>query len=281
VRELWFKLTSGKTVNGRALLILMAAVVVGGAGLFFLHRFQVGRNAEGAYEQAKIAEAKGDKALAVYYLQQFLSLDPSHTEALAKLGLLRSEQAANRPAMSRALETLDQVLLREPQRDDIRREAVGLAVKLGRYSDGLHHLNVLLPDAAKSDDVELLKLRARCERGLRHYDEAAKFYKQALAKGPQQPDIVLEYAALLRGDLKLQAAADVAVEQMVARAKRSPEARLGAARYFSSFGMPKRAWEHLRFALDELGPPSAELLHLAGDVALNLGEPEEARKLFE
>jgi len=281
VRELWFNLTSGKTLNGRAVLILLAGMIAGGAGLFFLHRFQVRRNAEGVYEQAKIAQAKGDKALAAHYLQQFLGLEPSHTEALAELGVLLNEQAANDRARTRVFLLFEQVLRRDAQRHDIRREVVRLASRLGRFNDGLEHLKVLMPDPAQTDDAELLQLRGRCESGLGRYGEAAKFYKQALGAGPQQPEIVLEYAALLRGRLKLQTAADAAVEQMVVRDKRSRDVRLKAAGYFAAFGMPKRAWDHLRFALDELGPPTAEVLHLAGDVALSLGEPEEARKLFE
>jgi cellulose synthase operon protein C len=281
VLELWYRLTSGKTVNGRALLILIAGVVVGGAGLFFLHRFQVRRNAEGVYEQAKIAESKGDKVLAAHYLQQFLGMEPSHTEALAQLAVLLNEQATSDRARTRVFLMFEQVLRRDAERHDLRREVVRLASRLGRFNDGLEHLNVLTADPAKADDAELLQLRGRCQAGLHDYQNAANSYKKALAKGPPNPEIALEYAFLLRGRMKQTSTADSVVEQMVARDKRSLDVRLKAASYFGAFGMPKRAWDHVEFALNELKPPTADLLQLAGDVASSLGEPEQARKLFE
>ena len=103
--------------------------------------------------------AQGDKALAVHYLQQFLGMDPSHTDALAKLGTLLNEQAASARARTRVFLIFEQVLRRDTERQDIRREVVRLASQLGRFNDGLEHLKILMPDPAKTDDWADLKVQ--------------------------------------------------------------------------------------------------------------------------
>jgi tetratricopeptide (TPR) repeat protein len=105
------------------------------------------------------------------------------------------------------------------------------------------------------------------------------WYRRALER-TRRAEVCLEYAVLLREEFKEPTEADEVINRLVNLDGRNAQTRLQAARYFSQFNQPDRAWEHLRFALDELKSPTDELLLLAADVALTRGETEEARRLL-
>src|SRR5947209_3228521 len=126
-------LADRRLVNRKAVVILALACAGLGATTHFVHGFQVKRNSRALFEQALQAEREGDPALTADYLQQYLGLEPNDVDARARLGLLLFGRAKSRPEQLRAFLVLDDVLRRDPQRQDVRRAATELAVRFGRF----------------------------------------------------------------------------------------------------------------------------------------------------
>jgi tetratricopeptide (TPR) repeat protein len=279
IRRGWAKLTGNRRVNRWALLILTVAVLVAAGGVYFVHGWQVQRNARGLYEQAEQAQREGNARQAADYLQHYLGMVPEDTEALTKYGLLLNQLAKKPREYQKALNVLEQVLRRDEGNEEVRRAAAKIANLLGQFPAAEGHLQVLLK--ARPDDAELMREFARSKRGQRRYDDAAEWYRKAVKADPARADFALEYAVMLQLDQKLEGVAEDVIFEMWNRAPRSADVRMKAAAYYRRFNKPDEAWTHVTAALDNMGTPGDELLLLAGDVALARGDWDEARRQFD
>src|SRR5205807_4452033 len=102
-----------------------------------LHSHQVRRNAGDLLSQADRAEEQGRFDQAAECLGRYLALVPDDTDVWARYGLLLAHDklATSPKARLRAFLTLERVLRREPKRRDVRRRLVGVAMRLGRFTD--------------------------------------------------------------------------------------------------------------------------------------------------
>ena len=184
-----------KRINLKFLLFFIAAVVVGVAGLFFLRRFQVQRNAGNLASQAKQRLEEGKPAEAIALYSRYIGLRPDDNEAFAefaKLMLARAEATdATRNDIARAYNTLETAVRRNPENDDLRRRLAEFQLRIGRTTDAREHLEVLrerldsgdLKDTPSSDDEKgrrpldsnvLAILTARAMMGSSDFEEAAR-----------------------------------------------------------------------------------------------------------
>jgi tetratricopeptide (TPR) repeat protein len=268
-----------RTVNIRAVVVLLiGAVGLGGAG-YLVRGFQVRRNADALSEQARQAREEGQPALAADYLAQYLALVPADTEALADYALLLKELAGNRRERLRAYSLMEAVLRRQGDRSDVRRQAARLALGEGLWSDARFHLEQLRGEDPK--DAGLLRLLGRCELGQKDYTKAAAFYAEALRHQPRQIDWWDEHVTLLRDGAQDTAGASEAVTAMLGANQSSVPARLVAARHFLRAGSPQDAAQHFAQALEGLSAPEPEVLVQAADVASSLGRRAAAREHLE
>src|SRR5205809_1976051 len=185
-----------KVLNVKLVGWLMVAPVLLGAGVHFLHGYQVKRNASVLVSQASRAEGQGQIERAAECLQRYLGLVPSDTDVLARYGLTLNKLATSRKGRLRAFLALQQVLVREPQRQDIRRHLVRLATSLGRFTDAREHLEILLKSS--SDDAELEQLLGQSEEANGQYSKAAAWFQKAIEHAPDQIDSYVRRAHLLR-----------------------------------------------------------------------------------
>jgi cellulose synthase operon protein C len=272
-------LIGDKRVHRKAVLILVGVLVVAGAGVHFLHRYQCKRNAHELFDQAMQMEKEGRLGEGVNYLEQYLGLVPSDTEALAKLGFWLVRDAKSDRVRLRAMMVLDQVLRRNSARSDVRREVAGLAVRLRHFSDARDHLAILRRETP--DDPELMYLAGRCEVGAKQYQVGAELFSKAFQLAPAHVELALDYAALLRERMSGQDVADDVIERLVRAEPQALPARLGAARYYFRTGDLDQADKHIRFALNDLSSSTQELLLLAADVALARGKVDDSRGYLE
>jgi len=273
-------LLAGKTVRLKQLLLLLAAVAILGVGVHFAHAIQVRRNANDLKEQAFQTEKEGRIKDSMGLLEQYIQLDPSDTDALAKLGLWRAQEAKNRPARQAAMWTLDQVLRRDKSRDDVRRKVAELALGLGYFKDAREHLAVLV--RTHPEDPELLQWSGHAEAGAKEYDSAFEFYRKAIKLAPTRIELSLEYAALLRDRFKeTPEMAHEEIERLVQADPKAVPARLEATKYYLKAEVLDKAQKHLRYALDDLGCSTEEVFLLGAKVAVTQRNPEEARALLE
>jgi tetratricopeptide (TPR) repeat protein len=184
-----------KRINLKFLLIFLTIVVVGAAGIFFLRRFQVRRNAGNLASLAKQRLEEGKPAEAIMLYGRYIGLRPEDSAAFAeyaKLILARADAPdATRNDLARAYNTLETAVRRNPDNDDLRRRLAEFQLRIGRSIDAREHLVVLkerlaagdLKDAPASKDepdrrpldASLIDiLTARSLLGSNDFEEAAK-----------------------------------------------------------------------------------------------------------
>src|SRR5262249_43623169 len=154
-----------------------------------VHRHQAKRNAGAILQQADRAEAEGNLEETADLLSRYLTLAPRDTDALARYGLTLDRLATVPNARQQAFLVLEQVLRRQPQRDDVRRRLIQTAMhpQLQRFSDAAVHLDTLLAKAP-GGDAELELWRGQCHDGSGEFQQAADWYEKAIAHAPNQLD---------------------------------------------------------------------------------------------
>src|SRR5262245_10474709 len=145
-----------RRLNYRGLLILTVVAAVVGPGTFFLHRFQVRRNAEALYERAQATLASSslperEKLIsAMDYLRRYLGFNPTDSDAYFEYANLCAHEkiATNHRLRFRAITILDQALrshmTQDRDRDAERRRLIDLALEIRRFSDAQRHIDAML-----------------------------------------------------------------------------------------------------------------------------------------
>lgn len=284
-----------KRLNIKYLGGLVGVAVLFCTSVHFLHAFQVKRNAGSLYTQALQMEEEGDLNQAADYLSRYLGLVPGDTEARARYGLLLSqEKMLTWPkARDRAFLVLQDVLRREPQRQDVRRRSARLALDLQRFNDALEDLERLRKPVPENGEIE--QLLARCHEGKRNYKEARKCLENAIKLAPKEIENYEHLAYLLRSHtdevmlgrqetrsqvLKL---ADQKIDAMVAANSQSYKAHLARLRYRKAFASGNSAAQTLAAKEQDvtrarqLAPDDLEVLLAAADVAQERHDPQGAR----
>jgi tetratricopeptide (TPR) repeat protein len=286
-----------KRLNLRFILYLLGSLAVLGTGTHFLHGYQVRRNAHALFDQAQAAEQQGQLDQAADCLGRYLALAPDDLDALAHYGTLLADErlATSFQAKQRALLVLNRVLFRDPQRDDVCRKAVRLAIDLGLYAEARVDLNRLLQLQDFKDDGELKLLLARCYERTAAYKEARKRYEQAIKDAPHELDAAADLARLLRERTQDVLAerestadaiqkADQAIDNMVRANERSYRAYLLRVAYLKQYKAddpkkPGKVAEDVARA-QELSGEAAEVLLAAADRAEEEGALDKARALL-
>jgi len=269
-----------KRVNTKGLLILMLVLIVLGAGIHFLHAFQIKRNARGLFDSAQENEVDQPAQAARSY-QQYLKFKPHDGEALSKYGLLLSKVAKSNRDKGQAYQVLSAALRQDGQREDVRRLAAKLALEMHRFPDAKAHLEQL------PDDVEKLRQLALCEIKAADYEKAVNCYSLAVRCAPTDTALWLDYARLVRDrpdrsdPLKQRQEGAEEIDTMLLR-NEGWAAHLAAAHYFHEARDGEKADKHVRLALQQAGKSAgAELLLIAADRARIAGNKREARGYLE
>ena len=186
-----------RRVNGRFLLISLGVATVFALCVHGLHAFMVDRSAGHLLAQADASEAKQEYGEAARHVAQYLQFRPNDVDAIERLvGLLR-RTANSQQVWNRILVALENALRLEPDRDEVRRQAVEVALRLRQFTDARAHLDVLLARPELADDPELLLSAARTELGLNRYKNAIIAYLKVIDRHPATVAGYAELAGLL------------------------------------------------------------------------------------
>src|SRR5438445_2384150 len=163
-------------LNIKLLAWVAALALLLALGVFALHSFQARRIADALLWQAQHAEEEEQFDLTAKFLSRYLELQPGDNERRAQLGrvLADAKMATTPRGRQRALFVLEQVVTREPERDDSRRLLARLAMALGRYATAHEHL--LLLHRAAPKDGELLELLGQTYQAQGKPEEAKDSY---------------------------------------------------------------------------------------------------------
>jgi cellulose synthase operon protein C len=289
-----------RQLNRKFLVVLVAAGVVLGAGIHVVHGLQVKRSARVLLKLSGESEEKGDLGQAAKHLERYLAYRPDDGEALAKYALTLEALARTDRARMQALATLERAVQRRPERDDLRRKAVRVAIELGQFSDARGHLNILLEKAESgtkggqvppsADYGELKQLAGQCEVGSKAYGEAAKSFRVAIEHAPHRIESYVLLAMLLRGQLDDDAGADRVIDDMVAKNEGSYQAHLERWRYRGQSRPSGDAKAVKPFLLAgrgdveralQLAPDEADVLVAAAEAAQVADDLKQARRHLE
>ncbi|MCE5266389.1 MAG: tetratricopeptide repeat protein [Planctomycetaceae bacterium] len=288
-----------RTFNVRLAGIVVAVVVVFGIGVYFLHAYQVKRNANVFLEQAKRADKQADAAAkeddqegeqkarrdAINYRKWYVRLMPDNVDCMEELGLMMAKQSqvlGDGRMFGQAFGYLEQVLRLDPDRQDARRQVVKMAMLMassmpGRWQDAREHLQVLLKKSPK--DPELLELSSQCQMQLGNSEAAVNALKKAIQDKPSQLTSYEMLAALLRSPrLSKAQEADQWMEKLVAANPKSARAHYLRARYLMGTGSNENGLKEATKAL-ELAPEDGDVLLLATTCYMMDSQYDKAREL--
>jgi tetratricopeptide (TPR) repeat protein len=270
-----------RRLNGRFALIFFLTLIGLGVGGYFLHGYQVRRNASAFLRQAQQAEENGQLEKAAVIYDRYLNFLPRDADARVHYVLLVERLAKSRQARQRALFLLQEAYRKAPENPDVRRKLATVQVEFGRFSDARAHLDALLQDAP--DDAELEQLRGRCGEGLGDYPDAVEFYERAVRHDPSRVNSYIRLAYVLRVRLQQDKKADEVVRQMVAANPGSHEAHLARAKYVKEYkrGELEEVRTDLAKNLDKMSPQSADVVLLAADLEAERKNLDAARTCLE
>jgi tetratricopeptide (TPR) repeat protein len=269
-----------RTLNLKFFLGLILTVAVLGVGVHFAHSFQVKRSAR-VLRQRAFQETDPDKQTAL--LERFLRFQPGDAEAQEKFALLLSDQAKAPRARLRAFLELDQAVRLNPDRDDLRRRCIEIAMSVGRFDEAKDHLEILL---SAGPDGELQDLHGQCEEAKGDYKKARDDYEKARKMAPKQVDTYVRLANLLQSRFDQETAAQGIMKEMIDRNPDSPRAVIHHSRHLKRLALleatkPEEAKKHLSNAEKELNGVKAEREEEKTGVLVVLAEVAIARSQLE
>ncbi len=263
-----------RTFNVRFFLISLATVI-GVAGIVFgIHYLQTGRIARALLWQADRARQEDAAADAAKYLRRYLEFEPQDQDRRAELGqLLAGEKlATTHRARSDALFVLEPIITRDPERHDLRRLVVRLAMAppRPRLKVAKEHLEIL--HKKYPDDGEVAHLLGACWEAERDNPRApeiaASYYTLAVQKSPDHLDSYVRLSALYRGSLQQSEQADQTMNNMVSANRESPRAHLFRGEYRLKHGSTDEGAEDIARAA-ALAPDDVDTILAATEVALS------------
>lgn len=269
-----------RTLNVRLFLGLIVGLVIAGVAVYWVHGHQVRRNASVFLEEAQRAKEEGDLRAAVHNFEWYVELVPNDANALADYGSLLADLSVNEPAYS----TFEKVLRLDPNRIDIRRRIVSVAIQLGRYTDAREHLEqYLLKDAP--EDAELLFLLGTCQEAVREYEPAASSFRRAIKANPHKLESYPRLADLLRHRFGAAVEADTWMKKLVDSNPKSCQAHVYRGNYLRDNAKSSGKWEAaIDAAMEEavaglaLSLDDADALLLAAECSMSKKDLDKAHE---
>ena len=253
------------TVNLRAIGVFTAAAAALAGGAHLLHGWQVERHTPFVLQRAKQQAAAGETASAIAFYETYLGYSPDDAEAIADHAVLKAKLAKSGPGVSDAFFTLLRAANQSPDRDDVRRELVSAAVRIGRIRDCPEELEKLLKETP--NDREVLEMAARAAIQLNEFDKARLRDERLIALGQEQPETHFELIRLLSANLNDDVAADDAMASLLKRHPESADVRITAAAYYLRRGEIDLAETQIQAALNELESTEPALYRMQAEIA--------------
>jgi tetratricopeptide (TPR) repeat protein len=257
------------TINKPFLLKLVLVIGVLTGALFAVHAVQADRIPGSLKRQAERAAEDGKLDMAIHYCRQYLEFIPDDVDVQVQLvGLLRKRNPAGR-AQAEVIFLYDRILRQDPDRHDIRREALMACLRMGRSADAVAHAEALLK--AFPGDAKLWEQLGSAQVALNQLPEARRSFEAAIARDPGEMLGYQRLAQLVWRNMNDPPGARDVLDRMVKAMPRNPDAYLVRGRFEmflldepgAARGDTKRAAADFQRVL-ELDPENADAsLHLA------------------
>lgn len=199
-----------RQINVKFVVILLVVVVLGGAGVFALNRWQVSRNAGSLLNRAEAAIESGDKSEALQLLSRYVGMRPDDARAyglFAELLLEATEEpGAGRSQFSQAYSALETAVRKAPDNLYLRQRLAQFQIFINRPGDAREHLIVLRERAAERGGAQAASESSGSEAPATADGESKRLLP------PGEIDVLL--ARALMGTGRFDEAADVLAERL-------------------------------------------------------------------
>lgn len=285
-------------VNYRLLIGLAIGLLVISAATFFLHRYQLDRNADILIASGEKAQKSGDLKSAVREYSNYLSIRRDDEEARVKLANLWAdilEQPKFDPEdFGNAIGYMEEIVRTKPEEKALQVRLVELYGRFGQVQPALDHLSQLLqkyPDDAELQVKQmefLLAARkldgpdgalALCKK-LIGYDDKTDSFDDKKAIAPHDASAYANCAVLLRSVQDKPELAARVMDQLVKVNPELPQAYLQRGQYYVSTGEPSRGQRDIDKAY-QLAPKDANVLLMKASRAEANKRPKKAREYLE
>jgi tetratricopeptide (TPR) repeat protein len=290
-----------RKLNLTFLSALLAGLTVLGVVIYFLHDYQVNRNAADLLEWANRAKREGQLVKAVEALGRYVNLIENDGQAWQRYAEFHDEMTADSlRSREQTLLVYQQALHHNPGHRQLERKCAELAMEFGprRISEAKTHLDALLAklgvdpkkvpvdlgNVAKADlpeAAELLELYGDCRTRESKFEDADELYRKAIECDPSRVHAYFKLARIQRGELRKDPkAADGQIVDMVAKNPNSAAARLNRYQYEAEFGEGRANEADLREAL-RLAPEDPDVLLAAANNARRKQDLTQAREYIK
>ena len=268
----------GRVRFGRIVGITVA-VLVAGAGGYFIHTHQKHRNTLKLLRQARQAQAEGDWETATTSYRQYLTRQPSDVTVLSPYADALLERMEESPeAAGDAMRTLRRLVRLEPDNVDAIEKLVSLYLAFGQFELAKEHAKNWVGLAPESADAVLAVARAYC--GLHQDAEAAESLINAVTRLPSEPKLYPLLVSLLVERLDRPEEAAEYVADALRVSPDSYEVHMAAFALHKDRDDIAKAETHLRRAL-ELSPDTIEVLIPGAMFYISSHLLDEAESLLE
>jgi tetratricopeptide (TPR) repeat protein len=217
------------TINKRFLLKLILVLFASTGILFAAHAVQARRIPAALKLQSERAAEAGKVDVAIHYLRQYLEFHPEDIDALTQLSDLLTKRSPTYKGRTELLFLYDRILNLDPDRHAVRREALSIALLIGRNPDAVTHAEALLKTFPA--EAKLWQQLATAHTGLNQIDRARESYEKAVSCAP---DEMLGYQLLAQLVWRNQndaPGARAVLDRMVQALPQNPDAYLIRARF--------------------------------------------------
>jgi tetratricopeptide (TPR) repeat protein len=267
-----------RLINTKVLIWTLASALVVGPFVHWVHSQQMQLNAGALLREADRALEQQDYGRASALFHRYLDYEPGDTETFTRYALTLVKASATGQSQFQTFLLLEQALRRQPGRSDLRRQAVQVAIELGRFEDAIGHLEYLLKDCA--DKPKLLYQLGWCQEAAGRYQASEQTFQQAIEGDPGYVDSYVLLADLLQNRLAQPEQAAQVMDKLVAANPQSWQAYLARGRFHFGRGALDAAEADIERA-NKLAPEQPEVLLAAAEIALLCGHVPAARSYAE
>lgn len=262
------------TINKKLLLRLFIGLVLFSGSLFLVHYVQSDRVTDALRWQADHAAEIGKLDKAILYMQQYLELRPDDHEAATKLAEMILQKGSGSKQLTSAMFLYERVLREAPQREDVRRKLMDLALRLNRHGDAQIHVKALLEKSPNESD--LWHKLGVCQIGQNKLDEARTSLERAVTADPQNIRACELLVDLLVRQMNLADTGREWLDKLVRANPLKAEAYLVRANFWRSREKTAECQADLEHAL-KIDPENANGLLMLAEIVHNKGEAQQAR----
>lgn len=270
-----------RRLNRRALVTIVATIVVAIPALFFLTAWSRSRSKPTLLAQARKAFDAGKYPEAFNYIESYLEINPDDIDALELKCELLFDKLGK---VDDAIPIGERILRLDPDRDKTRRRMAKLKLATKSYLPAESHVRQLLRRGV--DDAEVHRLLAfaleqQAKPGeISMWNDVAAEYATALARDPKDIDSASRLATIEATRLDHPDKAVEVLDAILAARPDDYQVRLARRRYFIERGDAEKARTELLEAL-RIAPKNVDVLIQAASEAIDRGELALARRYID